>query len=161
AVGYTGSDTARFEADQGEKVHRRSLYTFWKRTSAPAAMTTLDAPSRESCTARRGRTNTPLQALLMMNEPQMMAASLALAEMVVGLDDDVDGRLEFLFGRVMLRMPEAVERRVLKSMLADLVDQYASDLETANQLTNQRDATLAAWTVVASTLINTDEVMCR
>ncbi|MEM1225816.1 MAG: PSD1 and planctomycete cytochrome C domain-containing protein [Planctomycetota bacterium] len=161
AVGYTGSDTARFEADQGEKIHRRSLYTFWKRTSAPAAMTTLDAPSRESCTARRGRTNTPLQALLMMNEPQMMAASLALAEMVVGLDDDVDERLEFLFGRVMLRMPEAVERRVLKSMLADLVDQYASDLETANQLTNQRDATLAAWTVVASTLINTDEVMCR
>ena len=65
AVGYTGSNTAQFTADTGaEKVHRRSLYTFWKRTSPPPQMTTLDAPSREACLVRRERTNTPLQALL-------------------------------------------------------------------------------------------------
>src|SRR5271157_4799799 len=69
AVGYTDSNTARFTADSGVgKVHRRSLYTFWKRTSPPPQMTTLDAPSREACQVRRERTNTPLQALLLLNE---------------------------------------------------------------------------------------------
>ncbi len=78
AVGYTASNTAKFVADRGpEKVHRRSLYIFWKRTSAPPQMTTFDAPSREACTVRRERTNTPLQALLLMNEPQMIEASRA------------------------------------------------------------------------------------
>ena len=78
AVGYTDSNTARFTADIGaEKVHRRSLYTFWKRTSPPPQMTALDAPSRESCQVRRERTNTPLQALLLLNEPQMVEASRA------------------------------------------------------------------------------------
>ena len=81
AVGYTGSNTAKFVADIGhEKVHRRSMYTFWKRTSPPPQMTTFDAPSRESCTVRRERTNTPLQALLLLNEPQYVEASRAFAE---------------------------------------------------------------------------------
>src|SRR5208283_5302680 len=81
AVAYTGSNTARFSPDVGpEKVHRRSLYIFWKRTSPPPQMTTFDAPSRESCTVRRERTNTPLQALVLMNEPQYIEAARALAE---------------------------------------------------------------------------------
>ena len=76
AVAYTDSNTAHFKADTGaEKVHRRSLYTFWKRTSPPPQMTTFDAPSREACQVRRERTNTPLQALLLMNEPQFIEAA--------------------------------------------------------------------------------------
>ena len=81
AVAYTDSNTAHFKADTGvEKIHRRSFYTFWKRTAPPPQMTTFDAPSRESCQVRRERTNTPLQALLMMNEPQYIEAARALAE---------------------------------------------------------------------------------
>ena len=76
AVAYTDSNTAHFKADTGvEKVHRRSFYTFWKRTSPPPQMTTFDAPSREACQVRRERTNTPLQALLLMNEPQFIEAA--------------------------------------------------------------------------------------
>ena len=75
-MAYTDSNTAHFKADSGaEKVHRRSLYTFWKRTSAPPQMTTFDAPSREACQVRRERTNTPLQALLLLNEPQFIEAA--------------------------------------------------------------------------------------
>ena len=81
AVAYTDSNTAHFKADTGaEKVHRRSFYTFWKRTSPPPQMTTFDAPSREACQVRRERTNTPLQALLLMNEPQFIEAARGLAE---------------------------------------------------------------------------------
>ncbi len=109
AVGYSGSNTVRFVADHGvEKVHRRSLYTFWKRTSAPPQMTTFDAPSRESCTVRRERTNTPLQALLLMNEPQLVEASRALAERTLrDAGPTNQDRLTHMFRLVTARCPGA------------------------------------------------------
>ena len=107
AVGYTDSNTAHFKADTGaEKVHRRSLYTFWKRTSPPPQMTTFDAPSREACTVRRERTNTPLQALLLMNEPQFVEASRALAERTLREGGPTtDDRLTYMFRLATARRP--------------------------------------------------------
>ena len=128
AVGYTGSNTAQFKADTGaEKVHRRSLYTFWKRTSPPPQMTTFDAPSRESCTVRRERTNTPLQALLLMNEPQFVEAARGAgrADPARG-GPTTDDRLTYMFRLVTARCPDAKELDELRSALKDLTAHYAA-----------------------------------
>src|SRR5204863_7690369 len=107
AVGYTASNTAKFKADTGcDKVHRRSLYTFWKRTSPPPQMTAFDAPSRESCTLRRERTDTPLQALLMMNETQFVECARALVERtLLEGGSQLEDRLAFLFRQATGRKP--------------------------------------------------------
>jgi hypothetical protein len=172
AVGFVGSNTATFKADAGaEKVHRRSMYTFWKRTSAPPQMTTLDAPSRESCTVRRERTNTPLQALLLMNEPQFVEASRALAERGLregGATDEA--RLTYLFRVVNSRTPEPAELAELSAALSDLRAHFRADLDAAKGLVAVGEtkadpaldpAELAAWTMIGNTLLNLDEVVTK
>lgn len=162
AVGYTDSNTATFVADEGDKIYRRSVYTFWKRTSAPAVMSTFDAPSRESCTARRERTNTPLQALLMLNEPQTMEASRQIARQVMEGDfDDSKRAISDLFERVVLRSPSDMEVESLSSLLADLTHLYSEQPDQSTQLVGAPNPNLAAWTVLASTLLNLDEVVCK
>ncbi|WP_236620922.1 DUF1553 domain-containing protein [Rhodopirellula sallentina] len=162
AVGYTDSNTATFVADEGDKVYRRSVYTFWKRTSAPAVMATFDAPSRESCTARRERTNTPLQALLLLNEPQTLEASMKLGRETIESDGgDPDAKMRELFERVVLRSPMQNELNALTTLLEDLTNYYSNDPDQASALTGESDARLAAWSVVANTLLNTDEVVSK
>ncbi|HXG08965.1 MAG TPA: DUF1553 domain-containing protein, partial [Gemmataceae bacterium] len=170
AVGYTASNTARFTADTGrDKVHRRSLYTFWKRTAPPPQMTAFDAPSREACTARRERTNTPLQALLLMNETQYVEASRALAERAMreggrGLED----RLAYLFRLAVARRPDAVELAELAAAYRDHLATYTRDVEAAKKLIALGESKpdpsldpseLAAWTMVANLVLNLDEVI--
>ncbi|MFG0265607.1 MAG: PSD1 and planctomycete cytochrome C domain-containing protein [Rhodopirellula sp. JB055] len=169
AVGYTDSNTANFVPDEGDKTVRRSVYTFWKRTSAPAVMSTFDAPSRESCTARRERTNTPMQALLLLNETQAMAAARAMADEITAAPtpDPSDWeaisrkRIQSAFQRVTLRPIETSELRSLERLLADLTEHYSVQLEEARQLVGAPDPELAAWTVVMNTLLNLDEVVCK
>ncbi|WP_168566429.1 PSD1 and planctomycete cytochrome C domain-containing protein [Crateriforma spongiae] len=163
AVGYTRSNTANFKADSGPDVYRRSIYTFWKRTSPPPQMSTFDAPSRESCTVRRERTNTPLQALLMMNEPQYLESAKTLATRVIehsDLSDDTD-RAAWLMRHVTLRQPSESQVDELVVLLNDLRNYYAENPTTAAKLSGDSSAQHAAWTVVCSTVMNLDQVVCK
>ena len=136
AVAYTDSDTAHFTADKGsQKVHRRSLYTFWKRTSPPPQMTTFDAPSREACLVRRERTNTPLQALVVLNEPQFVEAARASAERTLHEGGSTtEDRLTYMFRLVVARYPDAKELAELGSAFKDLNAHYSKDESAAKQL---------------------------
>jgi hypothetical protein len=163
AVGYSGSNTVRFVPDSGDKVYRRSLYTFWKRTSPPPQMSTFDAPSRESCTARRERTNTPLQALLLMNESQYIEAALHLARRSLAVEEvsSPEQRVLWLFQTVTARLPSEREQRVLLSLLDDTSAYYNQEPALTTKLVGTSDAREAAWTIVASTLLNLDEVISK
>ncbi|TWU36150.1 PSD1 and planctomycete cytochrome C domain-containing protein [Novipirellula artificiosorum] len=161
AVGYTRSDTATFSADSGDKVYRRSVYIFWKRTSPPPQMTTFDAPSRESCAARRERTNTPLQALLLMNETQYLEAARALAGRVFEQEHlkTPQDQVAWVFETVTVRPPQSKELEELVGLLHDLTVHYTQHPEQAAKLTGDSSADSAAWTLLCSTLLNLDEVV--
>ncbi len=171
AVGYVGSNTANFVADRGaERVHRRSIYTFWKRTSPPPQMGGIDAPSREACSVRRERTNTPLQALLLLNDPQYVEAARALAQAALrapGVDGDA-ARIGWLFERCLQRGPESSESQVLAASLQRHRARFRADTAAASGLLAvgeaPRDAAmdaaeLASWTLLCNTLMNTDEFL--
>jgi hypothetical protein len=170
AVGYTGSNTVKFVPDSGhEKVHRRSLYTFWKRTSPPPQMNTFDAPSREACTVRRERTNTPLQALLLLNEKQYVECARALAERAMREGGDrPEARLTWMFRRATARRPDAREAAELLTAYKEHLAEYTRDVDAAKKLIavgeSKADAKLnpselAAWTMIANVLLNLDEVI--
>jgi hypothetical protein len=172
AVGYSGSNTVKFVADAGpEKIHRRTLYTFIKRTAPPPEMNTFDAPSRESCIVRRERTNTPLQALLLLNDPQYVEAARGLAVRTMReRGADPAPRAAFLFRT-------AAGRAATYEELADLIEGYRQDLEHYRQheedaikLTSGAEgpvepqldrAELAAWIAAANVVLNLDEVVSR
>jgi len=171
AVAFTGSNTGIFRADQGiEKVHRRSMYTFWKRTAHPPQMGTLDAPSREACTVRRERTNTPLQALLMMNEQLFVEASRVLAQRTLKEPGDADTRLRQMFRRVTARLPDNMEMTVLRDILQQNLTRYRAEPKAAQELIRVGESRpdpslqpeeLAAWTMVGNLVLNLDEVINR
>jgi mono/diheme cytochrome c family protein len=170
AVAYSGSNTKNFKPDHGhEKVHRRSMYTFWKRTSPPPQMNTFDAPSRESCIVRRERTNTPLQALLLMNEPQFIEAARTLAQRTMKEGGATpEARLVYMFRITTARRADAKEANELLAAYKDHLATYTHDSAKANQLisvgesrpdANLHPNELAAWTMIANLLLNLDEVI--
>ena len=124
----------------GEDLYRRSLYTFWKRTVPHPAMITFDAPDREVCTVRRPRTNTPLQALLLLNDENYLEAARGLAQLIL---KEKDHRIEWAFHRVTGRHANARELAALRT--------FFNDQRTASNETQ-------AWTMLASLLMNLDEV---
>lgn len=165
------TNLSRYVQDQGEKLYRRSMYIYWKRSSPHPSMTTFDAPGREKCTAARPRTNTPLQALVTLNDPQFVEASRALAQRLIKEGGtNADQRIELAYRLLLARPPQPGERQLLADYVTRQKARFAADPKKATELLtigeSPRDATIdpidhAAWTLVASTLLNLDEFLTR
>ena len=163
--------STKWGVSTGEELHRRSLYTFWKRTVPHPAMTTFDSPDREFCTVRRARTNTPLQALTLWNEPGFLEAARQLGTRMIregGANDDA--RVAFAFRLATGRRPNADETRVLANTLAKLRADFTAHGDDAYALVkvgaSPLDATvppadLAAATSVASMILSLDETITK
>ncbi|MEK6233847.1 MAG: DUF1553 domain-containing protein, partial [Planctomycetales bacterium] len=171
AVGYTDSNTARFKRDSGDALYRRGVYTFWKRTAPPPTLATLDAPSRETCTVRRSRTNTPLAALALMNDEQFVEASRRLAKRMMTEGGESEASQAALgFRLATSRLPNASEQAVLMKVFQAALAVYQKDPEAAGKLITVGEskpdasldpARLAAWTIVANMIFNLDETLTK
>lgn len=160
----------KYVADTGSGLYRRSMYTFWKRTCPPPSMSAFDAPDRETCVIRRARTNTPLQALVLLNDPTYVEAARAFAELITQHDDDDTQRLNYAFRRAVSRLPEDAERAVVEDLLAIARKRFTTHPDAAKMLLSVGNskyiltielAELAAWTSVASILLNLDETISK
>lgn len=170
-VGFGGSNTSTFVQDTGDKLFRRSMYTFWKRTVPPPSMSTFDAPNRETCQVRRARTNTPLQALVLMNDVQYVEAARKFAERVMTEGGaGVDERVTFAFRSVLNRQPSATERQSLTNLYDEYLIAFKSEPESATKLlavgesprNEQLDPNeLAAWSMVTHLLLNLSETVTK
>jgi hypothetical protein len=170
AVAMDNSDTRFYKQDSGAGLYRRSMYWFWKRSAPPASMEIFNAPSRENCCVKRERTNTPLQALVVLNDPQFVEAARALADDALALGGGTeDSRINFMARRVLSRPFEADEMAVAKTSLAALTAHYAAHPDDAEALVavgeskprHREPAVLAGWTMLANQLLNLDEALCK
>ena len=160
-----------YKPQQGENLYRRSMYTFWKRTCPPPAMSAFDAPDRETCLVRRATTNTPLQALVLMNDPTYVEAARTLAERILLEGGDSDqAKLDHAYQLVVARRSRAEEQQTLLPLVAIAAERFRASPEMAEQLLNVGDsprnttldpATLASWTTIASILLNLDETISK
>ena len=167
AVAMIGSNTQFYKQDTGDKLYRRSLYTFWKRSAPPASMEIFGAPTRESCTVRRERTDTPLQALVVMNDPQFVEAARALAQTALkSARGDLDGEIDFITTHLLGRPFDASERDITRKAYQDYLDHFAAHPDEAKKLLSvgesKPDEALgisqsAALTMVANQVMNLDE----
>lgn len=168
--GSTPATAQTFVQDHGEKLYRRSLYTFWKRTAAPPNMAAFDAPNREVCTVDRPLTTTPLQALVALNDPQFVEAARVFAERILHQQGDDNARLRWAFLETTSRPPKPAESSVLQAALRRERSRYAGNATAAGQFLaigeSPRDPTLppaehAAWAQVAALLLNLSETVTR
>ena len=166
-----GFSAQSFTPSTNKDLYRRSMYTFWKRTVPPPQLTTFDAPDREKCTARRALTNTPLQALVLMNDPTYIESARWLAQraMTEG-GKSVASRIAFAFRHATARMPSAKEAQLLRDLFQREIAHYRADKKASVDLLgvgeskwdSKLDASeLAAWTIVASAILNLDETITK
>ena len=171
-VAYGGGYTAQeYEEGTGKDLYRRSMYTIWKRTLPPPSLGTFDAPDREKCTSRRARTNTPLQALVLMNDPTYVEAARALAErMLTERNGGLAARARYGFRLATGRHPGPGETAVLLKAAREQLAAYQSDQKSARELLQVGEsrpdkkldtAELAAWTTVAGIILNLDETLTK
>ena len=160
-----------YQQDSGDKLYRRSMYTIWKRSTPPPSMISFDAPGRDFCLVKRQKTSTPLQALVLLNDPQYVEAARILAErMIKEGGDSVDEQIEFAFRLLTSRFPLDHEAEMLKSLFEEEFEGFQEDKTEAQLLLEvgeyPADASLniadvAARTVVASTIMNFDEAYMK
>lgn len=171
-VAYGGGFSAqKFELGGYDHLHRRSMYTFWKRTSPPPSMMLFDAPNRETCSVKRSRSNTPLQALALMNDPQFVEAARFLAErMMTEAGDTPADRLNHAFELAMSRLAKPEEITVLQQLYEAEKSDFERDPARAEALLTVGQAPtnpelnkveLAAWSTVASVILNMDETITK
>jgi hypothetical protein len=170
-VGFVGSNTANYTQDTGPALYRRSLYTFLKRTAPAPFLSNFDAPNRESSCARRERSNTPLQALQLMNDVQHVEAARAMAQRMLTEGGATPAeRIAFGFESVLSRQPDAFETEVTAAQLATHLARYQADADAAMKLISHGEskpkpelppAELAAYTLVANMILNLDETVTR
>ena len=168
AIAMDVSNTRSYQRDTGEGLYRRSMYTFWKRMAPPASMDIFNATNREQCTIRRERTNTPLQALVTLNDEQFIEAARHLAQLALLAKPGTKDRIDFISERLLTRSFRPEERAIVEASLADLTQLYRDQPEAAKQLItygeSKADASLdplelAAWTMLVNELMNLDEVL--
>jgi hypothetical protein len=164
-----GFTAQKYEQDKGKALYRRSMYTFWKRTCPPPSLQAFDAPEREFCMVRRSVTNTPLQALVLMNDPTYVEAARKFAERILKeAPASPTSRITHAFRLALARRPKYRETAVLLRVLNEQLAAFRKDTAAAEKLLavgeSPRDAALAtpelaAWTTVASVLLNLDETI--
>jgi hypothetical protein len=169
SVGYPTSDTTKYKQDHGEALYRRSLYTYWKRMAMPPDMDAFDAPTRDTACTRRQRTDTPLQALVTMNDPQWVEASRALAERLIKQAGKQPAqRIQYLSELVLSHDPSPRMASVLEQSLTQMQEHYEADPKAAHDLIAVGEKPhdpaipppeLAAWTMVVSEVLNLDETL--
>jgi len=171
AVAYTASDTAHYKQDTGDGLYRRSIYTFWKRTAPPPSMMAFDTPSRETCRVRRARTNTPMAALVLLNDTQYVEAArnLATRMMTSGATNERE-LITFGFRQALARAPESDEIDILLRVYKAQLAEYEANEQAARELVSVGDSAiddsldvkhLAAWTMVANLILNLDETITK
>jgi len=168
AADYPGT---KYVESTGDDLYRRSLYTFWKRTVPHPTLNVLDAPDREVCIVRRSATNTPLQALTLLNDPIFVEAARKFAERVIAEGGQArESRLNFAFRLATGRLPNERELHILENSLAKMSAAYQRDAAGARSLISVGasksaaavpPAELAAWTAVANIILNMDEVITK
>lgn len=169
-IGFGGSNTRNYLQDRGESLYRRSLYTFWKRTAPPPNMTNFDAPNRESYCLRRERSNTPLQALNLMNDVQFVEAARNFAQGLLASPASTDSRITSAFRAVTSRYPSAQETEIIRAALNQHLAAYRARPHEAklalsfgeSKVNEALDPVeLAAWTMIANLLLNLDELVTK
>lgn len=171
-IAFGGEFSAQtYVQDHGEALYRRGMYTFWKRTCPPPSLATFDAPEREFCIVRRSTTNTPLQALVLMNDPTFVEAARKLAERIM-LEGGTatNQRTQFAYRLLLARNARPQEIKLIQKALLAQLEVFHKDPKQAEKLlmvgesnANEKldKAELAAWTLVASLLLNLDETLTR
>ena len=167
---YLNFPTREWQNSGGEGLYRRGLYTHWQRSFLHPSLVAFDAPSREECTVDRPRSNTPLQALVLLNDPTYVEAARSLATKSIAASVDTPGRLEFLFRQALQRSPRDEEAKTLTALYDKHLAEYQADAKAAGELMTvgafkspegMNTAELAAWTSVARVVLNLHESVTR